>query len=96
MTPRERFRENKAAVKQHADMADDAFLDSTLEVALSEMLWRQNSAAPISDGIRQAERMQGAKEFLTIWRGLSGKQRAIPTAQDDGGLLPDGEPQTRK
>lgn len=89
MTPRETFQQDKGELRQHEDLADNTFLSHTFDVALLEMLWRQESTAPIQNGIRFSERLQGAKEFLEIWKLLSDKTKKETTPKDPGALEPD-------
>lgn len=97
MTPREKFQRDAQAVKSHASIVEDAFTESTFEVALAEMLWRQPSTSPMPESLRQSDRLHGAKEFIRIWRGLSDTKKQ--TEQDDserskmyaGGLEPEDD-----
>lgn len=83
-------------------MVDDLFVESTFEVALAEMLWRQRDVA-MPEGIRQNDKLQGAMEFIRIWRGLSDDKKKESDAQSDdrakmyaGGLEPDDDEDTPK
>lgn len=101
MTPREKFQRDKQAVKSHAALVDDQFTESTFDVALAEMLWRQPSSAPVPDALRQSERLHGAKEFIRIWRGLSDAKKETGddserAAMYAGGLQPEDDELPRK
>lgn len=84
MTPRETFQKDRKAVSQHADLVDNVFLESTLDTALFEMLWRQEECA-MPDACRANDRLMGAKEFLNIWRSLSDKEKKTEP-KDEGAL----------
>lgn len=79
--PRDKFRRDKQARRSHSTLTEDAFVESTFEVALAEMVWRQGDV-PMPDGVRQNDRLQGAKEFIKIWRGLSSADKDSQDSDD--------------
>ena len=89
MTPRALFQTRKADVSRHADLADDSFVNNTLEIALSEMVWTQQDV-PMPEACRQNDRIEGAKRFVEIWRNLS-KKTVAAYAKDEGALEPEQE-----
>lgn len=96
MTPREKFQKDKVAVSRHANLVDDPFVEDTFELALSEMVWRQPPGA-MPDGVRQSDRLHGAKEFIRIWRGLSSSKMDDEVSSEErrlmfgGGLQPEDD-----
>lgn len=87
MTPRERFLLDKVAVKRHLDIADDSFVERTMEVALSEMLWR-DTARNGPEALYQRYKLEGAKEFIRIWQTL-GERISRSPREEPAGLLPE-------
>lgn len=86
MNPRDKFRLNKAAVKQHEDYTDSVLLETTFEVALAEMLWRgEEVEGPAA--VEQQYKLRGAMEFIKIWRGLS-ETETKPQQFGGIGLIP--------
>jgi len=78
------FQKDSIRVNNHANLADDSFLNETFDVALLEML-RRGKDGKGPDALTQQYKQQGAMEFLSIWRSLSFKPETVET-EDTGKL----------
>lgn len=85
LNPKKRFQSIDAGRKFHADLVENSLVQDCLQIALVEMATRQSSNADAPSALRDHYKLEGAREFITVFLNLSSKEE--PRTQLPAGTL---------
>jgi hypothetical protein len=81
-SPKNRFLANPEKAQAHRNLVDSKIVRDSIDVALTEMVWRMTSSSPVqaADAFNQ---IQGAKLFIQIWSKLGDASQETPRRTHD-------------